>query len=92
MSLTQPQLQPPPSMIEEVVTWPDPPEACRRLEISHVTLYGWLWAGKIRAFKICDRWRVDPVDIERLRAQRAVARQRRKPPASWREGMGVAKD
>ena len=57
--------------LDEVVMWPDIPEMGRRLKISQNSAYGWIWAGKIEAVRVCGRWRINPQDIERKRGERA---------------------
>ena len=62
--------------LEEVINWPDIPEACRRLEICHNSGYSWVWKNKLQAVKVCGRWRVNPEHIDQLRRERTAKRHR----------------
>jgi len=42
-------------------------EVASLLGVVQMTVYRWIWAGKVKAIKVGRSWRVAPEEVERIR-------------------------
>jgi len=58
--------------LEDIANWPTVGAFTRSLGVCLNTGYAWVWSKKIDAVKVFGTWRVNPVDVERIRRERVA--------------------